>query len=146
MPIACLFYSCSSSVLINNSTPLIIPQTVRALRADYRTMQVSRDELHVQLSDFKEQLEYKQLVAQTVDVALGALSTSSPSLRLASPLHFNACPALSYLLVRHVMSCLALPSTLPYYPLLPTCYTYFPSFLACCRHAHHSPHLLLCYH
>ena len=53
---------------------------MRALRADYRTMQVSRDELHVQLSDFKEQLEYKQLVAQTVDVALGALSTSTPSL------------------------------------------------------------------
>lgn len=49
----------------------ILLQTVKSLRADYRTMQVSRDGLHVQLSDFKEQMEYKQLVAQTVDVALG---------------------------------------------------------------------------
>lgn len=127
--IVCLFYFCSTCVLINNCTLLIIPQTVRALRADYRTMQVSRDELHVQLSDFKEQLEYKQLVAQTVDVALGALSTSSPSLLLT--LHYyciNACRALYFHLVLYVMHCITLPR-LPRCLTIPCSLPATPTFL-----------------
>jgi hypothetical protein len=143
MLIVYLFYASASCVLINNSTLLIFLQTVRSLRADYRTMQVSRDELHVQLSDFKEQLEYKQLVAQTVDVALGALPTSSPSLLSALRHHCNlilALPSLTSLsdtprLAFHV----ALLSPAPY--LL-----HLPSSLACCRHTHCSPHLLPCYY
>ena len=56
-------------------SPLV--QTVRTLRFEYQSLESKQDQLCIQIADYKNQLEYKDLVAKTAVISLGTISSLS---------------------------------------------------------------------